>query len=132
MNSKSKPSNTSSLLAAIQRKVPSTTPAPDTSTTSVAVAEPQPTRKVRRPAEPLVRSKVGKAVTFWMHDEDRKLVRDLAAWLANQGLRPTDSMVIRAALRMAPTGSSLLEAYRQASQLDGRLKPQSEETRKTA
>ena len=49
-------------------------------------------------------------------------MRELAAWLAGQGLRPTDSMVIRVALRTARTGGELLEAYRQASRLDGRLK----------
>jgi hypothetical protein len=68
------------------------------------------------------KSRVGKAVQFWMHDEDRKLVRELSAWLAGQGLRPTDSMVIRAALRQAKTGSALIEAYWDAAKLDGRLK----------
>ena len=68
------------------------------------------------------KSKVGKPVQFWMHDEDRKLVRELSAWLAGQGVRATDSMVIRAALRFAKTGNGLLEAYWQASRLDGRLK----------
>ncbi len=57
-----------------------------------------------------------------MHDEDRKLVRELSAWLAGQGVRPSDSMVIRAALRLAKTGSGLLEAYWQAAKLDGRIK----------
>jgi len=61
-------------------------------------------------------------VQFWLHDEDRKLVRELSAWLAGQGERPTDSLVIRTALRMANTGGELLKAFRQASQLDGRLK----------
>ena len=41
---------------------------------------------------------------FWMHDEDRKLIRELSAWLAGQGTRPSDSMVIRAAL-VARTGT---------------------------
>ena len=57
-----------------------------------------------------------------MHDEDRKLIRELSAWLAGQGTRPSDSMVIRAALRLARTGNGLLEAYWQAAKLDGRLK----------
>jgi hypothetical protein len=61
-------------------------------------------------------------VQFWLHDEDRRLVRELAAWLAGQGVRSTDSLVIRAALRTAKTGGEFLEAYQHASQLDGRLK----------
>jgi hypothetical protein len=35
---------------------------------------------------------------------------------------PTDSLVIRAALRTAQTGTALLQAYRRAAELDGRLK----------
>lgn len=65
---------------------------------------------------------MGKPVQFWLHEEDRQLIRELSAWLAGQGIRPTDSMVVRAALRMTKTGSGLVEAYRKASQLDGRLK----------
>jgi GH25 family lysozyme M1 (1,4-beta-N-acetylmuramidase) len=61
-------------------------------------------------------------VQFWMHEEDRKLVRELSAWLAGQGVRPSDSMVIRAALRLAKTGSGLIEAYWKSAKLDGRIK----------
>ena len=57
-----------------------------------------------------------------MHDEDRKLIRELSAWLAGQGIRPTDSMVVRAALRIAKPGGPLIEAYHQAAALDGRLR----------
>ena len=36
------------------------------------------------------KSRVGKPVQFWMHDQDRKLVRELSAWLAGRGFaRPT-------------------------------------------
>ncbi len=62
-------------------------------------------------------------VQFWLHDEDRRLVRELAAWLAGQGVRSTDSLVVRAALRTVKTGGEFREAYRYASRLDGRLKP---------
>lgn len=57
-----------------------------------------------------------------MHEEDRRILRELSAWLASQGVRPSDSLVIRTALRFAKTGSELLQAYHQAAQLDGRLK----------
>ena len=120
MSSKQK-SNVSSLLAAIQRKGPSH---PEPSTEAVAVMEPGIARKGtgRKNARPAPTSRVGKPVQFWLHDEDRQIVRELAAWLAGQGIRSTDSMVIRAALRTAKTGGELLDAYRQAAQLDGRLK----------
>jgi hypothetical protein len=64
----------------------------------------------------------GKPSQYWLHDEDRRALRSLAAWLAAQGERPTDSLVIRSVLQMATAGPKLLKAYRQAAQLDGRLK----------
>ena len=126
MSSKSKPSNVNSLLAAIQRKAPSepvSAPSAVDAAKTAAVVETPPRRKAVTRAEPIPASgRRGKPVQFWLHDEDRQLVRELAAWLAGQGIRTTDSMVIRSALRMAKTGGELLDAARQASQSDGRLK----------
>ena len=96
------------LLAALQRKTPA----------APVVATPKPVPA----ADPAPRRRIGKPVQFWMHEEDRKIVRELAAWLAGQGIRATDSMVIRAALRLSKPGGTLLEAYRQAAVLDGRLR----------
>jgi hypothetical protein len=130
MSSKSK-SNVNDLLAAIKRTTP-TDSAPEGSQPFTDVSEHQPNRKTATRTKALeitgARSRVGKPVQFWLHDEDRRLVRELAAWLAGQGIRPTDSMVIRAALRQAKTGSELLKAYYEASQLDGRLKQHKRET----
>ena len=139
MTNKPKSSNVNDLLAAIQRKAPSN-PAPE----RVAPGEPitaldqspeagtvvsgpneeaAPTpRAARRALSVEKKTRVGKPVQFWLHEEDRRLVRELAAWLAGQGLRSTDSLIIRAALRTAKTGGELLNAYREAAQLDGRLK----------
>jgi hypothetical protein len=125
MGSPSKPGDKrNSLLAAIQRKAPSAPvivePKPQA---PVTVEQPEPRRKepqavaVEKP-----KRRKGKQVQFWFHEEDGRLVRELAAWLAGQGLRPTDSLVIRAALRTAQTGTALLQAYRRAAELDGRLK----------
>jgi hypothetical protein len=132
MNNKPKSSNVNDLLAAIQRKAP-TNPTPEpvtvtaqpTEAAAVAVAnvEPEPSSRATRRTVPVERkTRVGKPVQFWLHDEDRRLVRELAAWLAGQGFRSTDSLIIRAALRTAKTGGELLNAYREAAQLDGRLK----------
>jgi hypothetical protein len=82
----------------------------------------KPTAAKATSTEKQPKSRIGKPVQFWMHDEDRKLVRELSAWLAGQGLRTTDSMIIRAVLRQAKTGSGLVEAYWEAAKLDGRLK----------
>lgn len=70
------------------------------------------------------KSKIGKPVQFWLHDEDQQLIRELAAWVAGQGKRVSDSRLIRAALHLAKPGGALLEAYEAASRLDGRLKDQ--------
>jgi hypothetical protein len=123
--------NVNALLAAIKRQTPEPAP-PQTETeepaTYVTLAAEKPKRKEDRPETTTAakktkpKSRVGKAVQFWMHEEDTQLVRELSAWLAGQGVRPSDSMVIRTALRYAKTGNALLEAYRQASRLDGRLK----------
>jgi hypothetical protein len=122
-------SNVNELLAAIKRQTAEAAPPPtpkEEPAKPLTQVEEQPKKKQERRAESGAvkkpKSKIGKAVQFWMHDEDIQLVRELSAWLAGQGLRPSDSMVIRAALRYAKTGNVLLEAYRQASKLDGRLK----------
>ena len=128
MSGPSKPGDKrNSLLAAIQRKVPTApaepTPEPEAKP-PVTVAEREPRRKEAQPvaAPEKPKRRRGKQVQVWFHEEDGRLVRELAAWLAGQGLRPTDSLVIRAALRTAQTGGALLQAYRRATELDGRLK----------
>jgi hypothetical protein len=129
MSTKSKSANVSSLLAAIQRKAPET-PVTAPPSNSETVAHPkshrQPSR--RSAASPLPKSNRGKPAQFWLHDEDRRLVRELAAWLAGQGVRSTDSLVIRAALRATKTGQEFLDAYHHASRLDGRLKSHKDQT----
>ena len=119
--------NVNDLLAAIKRQPTNATP--EKKIEEVPPAKPPETEKHSRTEAPKrtapakkAENKMGKPVQFWMHDEDRKLVRELSAWLAGQGTRPSDSMVIRAALRFAKTGSGLLEAYWQAAKLDGRIK----------
>jgi hypothetical protein len=119
--------NVNDLLAAIKRQPTAITPEkaepdalPKPAANEESVRPRTSTKAAAKEAGP--KSRVGKPVQFWMHDQDRKLVRELSAWLAGQGLRPTDSMVIRAALRMAKTGGGLIEAYWEAAKLDGRLK----------
>jgi hypothetical protein len=124
----SKPkNNVNDLLAAIKRQ-------PTNATPEKAIEEAPPAKQAegktsarldapkKLAAEKKPKRKIGRAVQFWMHDEDIKLVREISAWLAGQGIRPSDSLVIRAVLRAAKTDSGLLDAYAQAAKLDGRLK----------
>ena len=124
----SKPkNNVTDLLAAIKRQPTNATPEkPNEETPPAKQTEGKsPIRRntVQTPyAEKKPKRKIGRAVQFWMHDEDIKLLRELSAWLAGQGIRTSDSLVIRAVLRTAKAGSGLLEAYARAAKLDGRLK----------
>jgi hypothetical protein len=129
MSNKFKSAKVNSLLAAIQREAPNnpaSKPQPSAETAAQAKALRRPRR--RPAATSPLESRGGKPVQFWLHEEDRRLVRELAAWLAGQGVRPTDSLVIRAALHTVKTDPEFLEAYRQASQLDGRLKTHKNES----
>jgi hypothetical protein len=122
--------NVNALLAAIKRQAPESAAPPQIEepvTHEIAAEEKPKAKDEKSPAVPQARksktkSRVGKAVQFWMHEADTQLVRELYAWLAGQGVRPNDSLVVRAALRYAKTGSAFLEAYREASRQDGRLK----------
>jgi hypothetical protein len=92
--------------------------------TSVSKTEPviEPPAQPTTPLAATPAKSRGKPSQYWLHDEDRRALRKLAAWLAGEGERPTDSLVIRSVLQMATAGPDLLKAYRRAAQLDGRLK----------
>jgi len=53
----------------------------------------------------------GKAIQFYLHDSDEKLIRELAVWLSPHRKRINDSLVIKAVLRAAKTGPGLLAGY---------------------
>lgn len=98
----------SDLLAALRRE------------SSEAVARETPT--VATPPAVEAGKRRGKAVQFWLRDEDRMLIRELSAYLATQGHRATDSLVIRAALHLARADRSLLDAFTEVEARDGRYK----------
>jgi hypothetical protein len=62
----------------------------------------------------------GKAVQFYLHAPDEKLIREFAVWLAPHRKRINDSLVIKAVLRAAKTGTELLAGYDAAVKVDGR------------
>jgi hypothetical protein len=63
----------------------------------------------------------GKAIQFYLHSPDEKLIRDFAVWLAPHRKRINDSLVIKTVLRAAKTGPELLAAYDTAVKVDGRI-----------
>jgi hypothetical protein len=70
--------------------------------------------------------KRGKAVNIYLHEADQLRIRDLAAYLANEGLRVSDSQVIKAALLLAKPGKQLLKAYLEIKGADQRYKQEPE------
>jgi hypothetical protein len=81
-------------------------------------------RKPRKTGAP---PKRGKAVNIYLHDTDRARIRELAAYLANEGLRVSDSQVIKAALLFAQPDRRLLKAYQEVKGADQRFKQEPEE-----
>jgi hypothetical protein len=71
-----------------------------------------------QPAE----SEQGTKALIYFRPEDRKLIRDLSAFLAGQGLRVNDSLVIKSVLRAVRPGDELIAAYHEAMKADRRRK----------
>jgi hypothetical protein len=106
------------LEAALKGAVPTPSRPPNEAPATAAAEIAAQQTPVRRAAK----KKGGKNVHFFLHDEDTRLIRELATWLSGQGERPNDSLVVRSAIRAVKTDANLLKSYRQATQLDGRLK----------
>jgi hypothetical protein len=82
------------------------------------------TPKSRKPG---AAPKRGKAVNIYLHGADQVRIRELAAYLANEGLRVSDSQVIKAALLLAQPDKRLLKAYLEIKGADQRYKQEPEE-----
>jgi hypothetical protein len=73
-------------------------------------------------------SEQGTKALIYFRPEDRKLIRDLSAFLAGQGLRVNDSLVIKSVLRAVRPGDDLIAAYHEAMKTDRRRKkPQTQQ-----
>jgi hypothetical protein len=97
--------------------VPPGAKAPSTSIASASEAPAHRKARTTHAAPPAIR---GKAKQLWLHDEDERLIRELAVWLAPHRKRINDSLVIKAVLWAAKTGPELLEGYDRALTGDGR------------
>lgn len=67
-------------------------------------------------------AKRGKPMNLYMRETDITKLRELTAYLADQGERTSDSLIVRAALQAASPGPAFLKAYRQAADADLRFK----------
>jgi hypothetical protein len=113
-------SKSSALLDAIRNAPTKAAPAATQLPTAIPAAAPAPEKKAAARAGKIAMR--GKGALVYLYEEDWKIIRELAAWLAGQGRRVNDSLVLRAALRIARPGESLLEAYEQATRSDKRFK----------
>jgi hypothetical protein len=124
-----KSSKVADLLKVLGQKTPTLAPArkPEAPKSAMPPARPAAARKPKAkaagrghaiPSEPTR----GKAVQLYLHDQDQKLIRELAVWLAPHRKRINDSLVVKTALRAAKTGPELLAAYDDAVKVDGRTR----------
>jgi len=100
------------LLKLLGGKAPTATQAPKPRVAPRARTEhPAGQKKQPQPRAAPPRRGRGKAIQFYLHEADEKLIREFAVWLAPHRRRINDSLVVKAVLRAAKTGPDLLAAY---------------------
>jgi len=62
----------------------------------------------------------GRQAAFWLDDEDRSIFREVGMLLYTQGIKPSDNLVFRAALRLMPRDHRLMEQIQLLVERDGR------------
>jgi len=62
----------------------------------------------------------GRQAAFWFDDEDRGILREVGMSLYAQGIKPSDNLVLRAALRLMPRDHRLIEQIKVLLERDGR------------
>ena len=67
-------------------------------------------------------SKRGKNVNLYLYDADVARIRELVSYVAANGLRISESLVVRTALRVAQADKRFLAAYGEAASADQRFK----------
>ena len=75
-------------------------------------------RVKRKPA--VAGTSSGRQAAFWLDDEDRAIFREVGMNLYSQGIKPSDNLVLRAALRLMPRDHRLIEQIRILLENDGR------------
>lgn len=64
----------------------------------------------------------GRRVTMYIRDSDLVKIRELTAFVAGQGARTSDSLIVRAALLTATPGKAFLSALKAVASTDQRLR----------
>jgi hypothetical protein len=94
---------------------------PATEASKIQVQEKAP--KITRAKKPVVAAfhgSSGRQAAFWLDDEDRGSLREVGMSLYAQGIKPSDNLVLRAALRLMPRDHRLIEQIKTLLDRDGR------------
>jgi hypothetical protein len=72
--------------------------------------------------EPAVRasSTTGKTTAFWLDEAQRQILREVSIMMINHGLKPSDSLAVRAAIELMPRGPQFIDKVRELIEKDGR------------
>ena len=62
----------------------------------------------------------GRTAALWFDDEDRAIMRELTVMAVQQGIRPSDSLIVRALMRVTPRDERLFDMMRELAEHDGR------------
>jgi hypothetical protein len=70
--------------------------------------------------QPEPRNGKGRPVAFWVNEEDRNILNEVGIMLYAKGIKPSDSLVVRVALRLLPRDHRLIEGAREMLEQDRR------------
>jgi hypothetical protein len=62
----------------------------------------------------------GSPVSFWVNEEDRSILNEIGIMLYAKGIKPSDSLIVRVALRLLPRDHRLVEGAREMQEQDRR------------
>jgi len=83
--------------------------------------QPRVSRVKSKPVAPAAAgTSSGRQAAFWLDDEDRAIFREVGMNLYSQGIKPSDNLVLRAALRLMPRDHRLIDQIRILLENDGR------------
>ena len=103
------------LLKVLGERTPTKEPAakPIVAPSAPSKRDDRPAAEAKRPLPKATSPKGGhgKAIQFYLHEADEKLIREFAVWLSPHRKRINDSLIVKAVLRAAKTGPELLAGY---------------------
>jgi hypothetical protein len=90
---------------------------------STLLTDAQAKKTSRAKSKPVVAAfhgSSGRQAAFWLDDEDRGILREVGMSLYAQGIKPSDNLVLRAALRLMPRDHRLIEQIKVLLEKGGR------------